>query len=98
MRLGRGYFFLFWKLHSVSLGKNTVYLHKCPALGLRDYHIDVSGREETDGSKDDKTVGPNGHLERGQEEGDPSDNTLGLFVSQSCSIPRGNKQTKQQQQ
>lgn len=63
MRLGCGSFFLLWKLNSISLGKSTVYLHKCPALGLRNYHIDVSSREETECSKDDKTVGPDGHLE-----------------------------------
>lgn len=71
VRLGRGYFFLFWKLHSISLGKSTVYLYKCPALGFRDYHVDISSSEDTDASEDEKAVGSDGHLGRGQEEGDP---------------------------
>lgn len=98
VRLGRGNFSLFWKLHSISLGKSTVYLYKCPALGLRDYHIDVSGSEETDAGKDEKAVGSDGHLERGQEEEDPSDSALGAFVThrdflhgQIYSTPRGKK-------
>lgn len=99
MRLGRGgSFFLIWKLHSISLGKSTVYLHKCPALGLRNYHIDVSSREETECSKDEKTVGPNGHLE--QMEGDTLDNTLSVFVShrdflhgQIYSTPKNSRKT-----
>lgn len=58
-------FFLLWNINFVSLGKNSVYFHKCLALGLRDHHVDVNGREEADSSKDDETVGPNGLL--GQE-------------------------------
>lgn len=71
MRLGRGSSFLFWKLHSVSLGEGTVDLHKCLALGLRNYHEDVDSGEEAEGSEDEETVGPDGRLEhrgaRGRE-------------------------------
>lgn len=82
VRLGRRSSFRFWKLHSVSLGEGTVDLHKCLALGLRDYHVDVDSSEEAEGSEDEKTVGPDGHLkQRGGEGGDPSDNTLGASAS-----------------
>lgn len=64
-------FFLLRSFHSVSLGKNLVYLHKRSALGLRNHHVDVDSGEEADPSKDDETVGPNGLLgqeTRNQEE------------------------------
>lgn len=67
VRLGHRHVFLFWKLHSISLGKSAVYLHKCLALGFRNYHVDVSSREDAENSEDEKTVSPDGHLEqRGQ--------------------------------
>lgn len=82
MSLGRRSF-VFWKLHSVSLGEGTVDLHECLALGLRNYHEDVDSGEEAEGSEDEKTIGPDGCLEhRGDEgEGDPSNNTLGASAS-----------------
>lgn len=40
------FFFLLWNLHSVSFGKNSVYLHKCLTLGLRNNHTDVNSSEE----------------------------------------------------
>lgn len=59
-----GFFSRLWNLHSVSLGKNSVYLHKCLALGLRDHHVDVNSSEEADSGKHDETVGPDGLLGR----------------------------------
>lgn len=64
MRLDIRDFILLWNLHSVSLGKNSVYLHKCLAFGLRNHHVDVHSSEEADSSKHDETVGPNGFLSR----------------------------------
>lgn len=57
-----GFFFQLWNLHSVSLGKNSVYLHKCLALGLRNHHVDVHSSEEADSGKRDETVRPDGLL------------------------------------
>lgn len=51
------FFFLLQKLHSVSLGKNSLYLHKCSALGLRNDHVDVNSSEEADSGKDNESVG-----------------------------------------
>lgn len=62
------FFFLLWNLNFVSLGKNSIYLHKRFALGLRNHHIDVNSSEEADSSKDDETVGPNGLLDGREHE------------------------------
>ena len=59
------FFFLLWDLHSVSLGKNSVYLHKYSALGLRNDHVDVNSSEEADFGRDNETVGTSDFL--GQE-------------------------------
>ena len=59
------FFFLLWNLRSVSLGKNSVYLHKCSALGLRNDHVDVNSSEEADFGRDNETVGTSDFL--GQE-------------------------------
>lgn len=64
MRLDICDFFVLWNLHSVSLRKNSVYLHKCLALGLRNHHVDVHSSEEADSGKHDETVGPDGLLSR----------------------------------
>lgn len=64
-----GFFSRLWNLHSVPLGKNSVYLHKCLALGLRNHHVDVNSSEEADSGKDDETVGPDGLLGERQENG-----------------------------
>lgn len=71
-------FFLLWNLNFVSLGKNSIYLHKRFALGLRNHHIDVNSSEEADSSKDDETVGPNGllgHETRNQEKSEDREMT-----------------------
>lgn len=59
------FFFLLWNLRSVSLGKNSVYLHKYSALGLRNDHIDVNSSEEADFCRDNEMVGTSDFL--GQE-------------------------------
>lgn len=92
VRLGRRSSFLFWKLHSISLGKGTVDLHKCLALGLRNYHEDVNSGEEAEGSEDEKTVGPDGRLEQTGVEETFRQHTWCLCESQGFSFystPRG---------
>lgn len=59
------FFFLPQKLCSASLGKNSVYLHKCSALGLRNDQVDVNSGEEADCSRDNEAVGTSDLL--GQE-------------------------------
>lgn len=61
------FFFLLWNLRSVSLGKNSVYLHKYSALGLRNDHIDVNSSEEADFCRDNETVGTSDFLGQRQE-------------------------------
>lgn len=69
MRLDICDLFLLWNLHSVSLRKNSVYLHKRLTLGLGNHHVDVNSGEEADPREHDEAVGPNGRL--GQETGEP---------------------------
>ena len=62
------FFSFLWNLYFVSLGKNSVYLHKCSALGLRNDLIDVNSREEADTRKDDEAVGANDLLSQETRE------------------------------
>lgn len=79
MRLDSCDFFFLWNLHSVSLGKNSVYLHEGAALGLGNHHVDVDGGEEADAGKHNETVGPDGLLgeETRKEEGVEGEMTRG---------------------
>lgn len=84
------FFSFLWNLYFVSLGKNSVYLHKCSALGLRNDLIDVNSREEADTRKDDEAVGANDLLDGWEHEAhDEVGEPVHSPVHQEGGRPRG---------